>query len=1030
MVDNACVAVGFYANNQLYVTKTTDENGAITYEFKDKQGQVVLKRAELSTSINADTYYVYDDFGLLRFVISPEGSAQLAASPTLTSFNRDHALAKKYVYCYTYDERKRLVEKQVPGKWPEYYVYNKADKMVMYQDGNMRQNGQWMFTKYDALGRVIMTGLTNIFEQVDRDEMQAQANLDQYKCWEYIDVEGSANLPTDNNFYSNQAFPILNNIKEQILTLNYYDSYHVWLQYRPDPAPILENKPELEFSLAEESIPVYQPDLAHVTGKPTVSFVRCNNDFLANANYYDIFGRALQTAAEHHLNGYDRMTHLYKGLTNHIIQTDHLHFAYKQSDHFYKYNRSEQFRYLFDDAGRQTYMDYSYNNGLIKQVSHFTYNTLGQLSNKQIGEDDNVFQSIDYTYNIRGWLTKINNPAQNDKLFAEELLYEKHNHDLDNFTTFNGNISGIIWQTAQPAGTSSPVTTGQKAYTFLYDNLNRMLYGKYSEKGESHWDQNDKYSEYIYTATPSTTSFSYRPYDLNGNIMSLNRFGLSKPNNSMHLIDQLTYTYNGNQLMAVDDASGFSTSSDFRDNGHYYNGSTPEYTYDKNGNLMNDVNKGLTEIVYDHNNLPVSIESKNNTRIEYIYDASGTKRQQKYFTNIEGNVSKTTDFIGNFVYENGIPAYNIYDDGRLIFNPDGTYFAEAYLKDHLGNVRVAFTKEHQQLVVRQVNSYYPFGMNIKELSLSAPQTKSPNKYLYNGKLMQDEMGLNWLDYGARMYDGVLGRWSVPDPLSDKYPGISPFTYCANNPVILIDPTGMEFTGNVGAVNSAEEDAKRRVKSEQKTQERLWKKAGKLVAKGKNADKVYDRIEKSSFREGQFQSTVNEIGEMRSSSTVYDVNTNYSPQSGQPDGFTEFAGTNSQGNQIIRLNVSQSYLSNGGLQHELVHGYQFEKGNIDYSPTNGSIPGYTYDIYDEVSAFTRQWAFTGNSSMYKAYPSTVLNYAHSLNPPYFGYDKLPSHFININTPAGLVNYYWGYGFNASSLTATPYSSLYNDYIFKK
>ncbi len=219
--------------------------------------------------------------------------------------------------------------------------------------------------------------------------------------------------------------------------------------------------------------------------------------------------------------------------------------------------------------------------------------------------------------------------------------------------------------------------------------------------------------------------------------------------------------------MAVDDASGFSTSSDFRDNGHYYNGSTPEYTYDKNGNLTADVNKGLTQIIYDHNNLPSSIEGTNNERIEYLYDAAGTKRQQKYFTNIEGNVSKTTDFIGNYVYENGIPAYNIYDDGRLIFNPDGSYFAEAYLKDHLGNVRVAFTKEHQQLVVRQVNSYYPFGMNIKELSLSAPQTKSPNKYLYNGKLMQDEMGLNYLDYGARMYDPVLGRWHGIDPLAEK-----------------------------------------------------------------------------------------------------------------------------------------------------------------------------------------------------------------------------------------------------------------------
>lgn len=144
---------------------------------------------------------------------------------------------------------------------------------------------------------------------------------------------------------------------------------------------------------------------------------------------------------------------------------------------------------------------------------------------------------------------------------------------------------------------------------------------------------------------------------------------ISKPNNSMHLIDQLTYTYNGNQLVAVDDINAKNNVGDFYDNGHYYNGSPPEYTYDKNGNLTADVNKGLTQIIYDHNNLPSSIEGTNNERIEYLYDAVGTKRQQKYFTNIEGNVSKTTDFVGNFVYENGIPSYNIYDDGRIIFNP-------------------------------------------------------------------------------------------------------------------------------------------------------------------------------------------------------------------------------------------------------------------------------------------------------------------------------------------------------------------------
>ena len=177
-------------------------------------------------------------------------------------------------------------------------------------------------------------------------------------------------------------------------------------------------------------------------------------------------------------------------------------------------------------------------------------------------------------------------------------------------------------------------------------------------------------------------------------------------------------------------------------------------------------------------------------RLEYLYDGAGVKRQQRYFTNIEGNVTRTTDFVGNFVYENGLPAYNIYDEGRIVYNTDGTYFAEAFLKDHLGNVRVACRMLHGQLKVRQVDSYYPFGMNIKGLTANSTDLNRPNEYLYNGKLMQDEMGLNWLDYGARFYDPILARWHSVDPASEISCKWSPYSYCYNNPIRFIDPDGM------------------------------------------------------------------------------------------------------------------------------------------------------------------------------------------------------------------------------------------------
>jgi RHS repeat-associated protein len=442
--------------------------------------------------------------------------------------------------------------------------------------------------------------------------------------------------------------------------------------------------------------------------------------------------------------------------------------------------------YTYDAAGRPLTYTYTYKGTGTTgtpRIINYTYTTLGQVKSKQIKDNTTLMQTVDYTYNIRGWLSKINDPGSvsaTGDLFGMEILYNTQNTTLGNTPYYNGNISAINWQTTQPYGIVSPVTTGIKSYKYGYDKLNRFLGGSYAEN----YATNNKYWEFM--GNPQASG-----YDLNGNIKALTRYGLLAPNNNVGKIDELTYTYDGNKLIAVDDANNTNNGGDFCDNGNKYTG-TAEYTYDANGNLTKDLNKGILSSTYNYLNLPVSITKSGGTRVEYSYDAAGTKREQRHYIN--GTLSKTTSFYTNFVYENSVPVWVTYDEGRVVLNSNGTAnINEAYLKDHLGNMRVAlYITGEGILKTSQVNSYYPFGMNIKELSLNSPYITKPNKYLYNGKMMQDEMGLGWLDYGARMYDPQLGRWHTMDSKAEKYTSWSPYNYAVNNPINVIDPDGNDI----------------------------------------------------------------------------------------------------------------------------------------------------------------------------------------------------------------------------------------------
>ncbi len=179
-----------------------------------------------------------------------------------------------------------------------------------------------------------------------------------------------------------------------------------------------------------------------------------------------------------------------------------------------------------------------------------------------------------------------------------------------------------------------------------------------------------------------------------------------------------------------------------------------------------------------------------NNRIVYSYDAAGNKRKQEVYDEFHGKKPTTTTFIGNFVFLNGALMWQNYDEGRVVYNKGlSVSRTEVFLKDHLGNVRVVYDNSTGEPV--QHTNFYPFGMQMyTPPTLSA--TININEYLYNGKMYQDELGLGWYDYGARFYDGVIGRWWVVDPMAEKYYLSSSYHYSSNNPIKYVEIDGRNF----------------------------------------------------------------------------------------------------------------------------------------------------------------------------------------------------------------------------------------------
>ncbi len=633
---------GYYAEGELYVTEVTDEDGNRIREYRDRKGNLILKKNFLiglhvpvtSHSGYACTYYVYDQKNQLRYVIPPE------AVNNIKDNSWNVSLVPELCYGYYYDERGRLVEKKIPGKGLEEYIYDKRDRLVMSRDAVLKAKNRCQFTFYDVLDRPIATGI-------------GVASVSRQDLANYV-MDNVSYTPADFLYYIKNydlyhVYPPTNLAGCQFMTYTYYDDYTQLNGYSYDYSQFNNNLPS-----AAQPYLVQPPLSASVQTKGLVTGMKvrvldpvvAENDrtWLTTVNYYDDKSRLIQSQSTNFRGGLDITSNIYffqgmpwRTIFRHqnpaaLAVPGAADGAIQQYTLVKTYSRN-----LGDGGGNDQVwkVDQKINDGPVFNLANYDYDHLGRVTVKDL-RAGLVLQE----YNVRGFLTRIDaedhSVSPHRPIFEENLSYDKGFESK----LYNGNIAGITWSGSDAA---------KNAYGYSYDKLNRLTHAEYRLWNGSAW-QNDLKD---YTASDIT-------YDYNGNIQTMKqRGGDYKAGGAPQDMDNLTYIYtpNTNTLTEVrDNGAVIPAMPDFKDRFT----SPYEIQYDGNGNMFKNRNKKMFTSYYNHlNKQEVIISDSGN--IWNVYDALGNRLQKRISP--AGGAIDTTDYMGNFVYYKGELQYILNEEG-------------------------------------------------------------------------------------------------------------------------------------------------------------------------------------------------------------------------------------------------------------------------------------------------------------------------------------------------------------------------------
>ena len=586
---------------------------------------------------------------------------------------------------------------------------------------------EWRLYGYDAYGRLVVTADYAITEEEAR-EFASQSRTASLVRGDYeYDTGGYV-------FEPEYLYPC------KVVTATYYDDYTF--------KSVRSLGSEYDFDdghLDEEDV----GHLAKPAGLVTGIYTGAGHE----AVYYDDEGREIRRCGGK--RGYNRG----RTSTSYDYAGQPLTLHHRLDDDNSPWKDTE---YVYDSAGRlsssSTRLSFAAG-GFDRTESDAAtiqnyYDPLGRISEISL----NRRHTRSFVYDIHGWLTKITTDLRPNigvtpvMSFNDSLVYAG-----GRYPAYNGNISAKI--------------SDDGTYNYKYDSLNRLTDAVFSASpGKSH-----DYS-------------AYYGYDCRSNLTSIRRWGLydrdASGNEEYDEVDDISISHDGNRAVSVDNCGDGAKFEDMVGSSGLI-GMT--LTYDEAGRLRSDETRDIVRIEYNNDGLPTRVWFADGHSQLDSYDGLGNRLSTAFYEAVTpvvaGKIPSRSRLVATrYYYGDGTVCRG---DSVVMTRFGGGYFDGAgkphyELADYQGNISTVIDSDG---TIVSHTGFYPYGQPWRrpgELS-----------WLYGGKEWLGADGRDEYDFHARRQYPHLGIFTTPDPHAESCHDISPYAYCAGNPIMFIDPTGCD-----------------------------------------------------------------------------------------------------------------------------------------------------------------------------------------------------------------------------------------------